>query len=345
MKSGCLLLLALLGAASGRGEPAAEVIAFNTVGDMLAGDMWDAIYPWDVIVALQDFPADWPVVGLGTTSTTFANGEVLALGTAAQPLFHYCDPAYPQRVWPVTTAMPFLGLAVCDPATRLTCEARPGEELAPQIRAFCQERQLDLAAVLVEGRLREVGGTIAHDLRKSGSPLTDYGAKTTDYLLPFSSAETAVWQVGGLWAAGAEPQKSLSIAGHPLHLHAVRADRSRGGHFGRGVVETATISVYPLRSVVVVQGDATARDGRRDGAELVFTVANAGGANILHLPLALTVPGEAPLAMQLAGLRPGEAREVRVPIRWADAKAAVTVTLDPANAVREADEGNNTLVF
>ena len=336
------LLLALATTAWGASPPAAAV-AFSTVENMLAGDVWSATRTADVATALAGRPADWPVMGIGTTNADHANGEVVALGTAGWPDVRWCDPEEPQGVWRVLDTMPFVAVAAGDPATAIRVPARAGEELAPQVTALCQQRGLALAGVRAEGRLRAVNGTVAFNLSRAGAPLTGYGVNAGDYLLPFAVSDAAEWQVAGFWTTVADQQRVLSIGGHALHLHGQLADGRHGGHLAKALVESAVITVYPLADVEVRRSNVTLRNGRREAGVVRFEVANTGGLWLLHVPLVGQVGEQVVLRKQLGNLAPGETRQLAVPLSWPTPDAPLTITADPRHEIRETDTTDNVL--
>ncbi len=346
MKRYLLVALLVSGLLPGRAPAAAPVptvMAFNSVTDMLAGDMWDVVYPWDLREALRDYPADWLLLGLGTTTHAFANGEVVARGTVARPELLYCDPEWPQVPRAVTEAMPFLGLAVVDPSTAVAIAARRGEDVHAQVRALCEAKGWPLAAVSVHGRCQGVSGTIAHDLRKSGSPLGDYRVDKAEYLLPFAAAEARPWQILGAWAGTAAGQRCMSIAGHPLHLHGVSDDGQAGGHIGKATADDAIIRVYPVAQLVERQADLTVQSAGRVAGGLVFQVANVGQNRVLHVPVRISAGNASLWQMQLGELAPGVVREVTVPLALPTGR--IEIVVDPANQVLESNEANNRAVL
>ncbi|MBL7183893.1 MAG: hypothetical protein ISS50_05525 [Anaerolineae bacterium] len=114
--------------------------SYNTVERLLAGDLLHTVTITDGQADLVTFPPDWPVVGVDTTDWIGRNGEMMPDGTAGHLRFWWADPATPSgkdgqnmggAVYDlfspspclplsVSPRLPFLGLAIGDPAMAIT---------------------------------------------------------------------------------------------------------------------------------------------------------------------------------------------------------------------------------
>ena len=109
----------------------ATLLAWSTVERLLGGEVLGGPTPGAVRAAVADFPAHWPVVGVGTTDWMDRNGELMPDGHASGLQFWWADPAGPRPgaisdlASPKAGSVlgeprfPFLGLAVGDPTRAL----------------------------------------------------------------------------------------------------------------------------------------------------------------------------------------------------------------------------------
>jgi predicted DNA-binding protein with PD1-like motif len=319
-----------------------RVLVYNSVADLLAGDLQENTSRAAALAELRGASPNAPLIGLGTTSQTHRNGEIVVLGSAGHPEFVWCDPEYPHPVVPASREpLPFLALAACDPRQQIQVALRPGEDLHAQVAQIASARSLSLAAVSVTGTFRDVSGTIAYNLRKEGTPLTQPGVDVTPYLQPFQAPVSAEWRFAGFYTATAEGQSLVSVPGRSLHLHGFRSDHSLGGHLNAATVGEATASLYPLPAPLLRQCDLTVSDLRRSGDTILFTVTNAGANTVAPISVRGVAGGRTLFQLLLPSLGAGQARELSQTPVWPDAERRVTVEVDWANEVRESREDNN----
>ena len=210
-----------------------RMISYNTVADLLAGDLWDVASPAQVAAHLARVPGDWPIMGVGTTAEPARNGEVIAFGTAMAPELVWSDPAFPPTVRLLSSeAIPFLGVAAGNPAEVIVAEAEAGLPIHQQVVDLAQANGLAFAGVRVSGRVSDVNYSIAHNLLKEGTPLTDPDVDKAPFQLFFSVEDDVMWELSGFYAAGAAAQGIVSVPGAPVHLHGFQLDRSRAGPRG-----------------------------------------------------------------------------------------------------------------
>ncbi len=250
---------------------------YNSVADLLAGDLWDTARPATVFADLESTPGDWEIAGVGTTALDARNGEVIAAGVAGSPELVWSDPEFPPTVRTLTVEpVPFVGVGAGNPASVIVAQAQPGEPIHQQIIDLARERGLAFASIRVSGRFSPVSYSVAHKLLKQGTPLTDPAADKAPYQLFFTAEESAEWELSGFYAAGASLQDLVSVRGAPVHLHGFRLDRSRAGHIGSAIVENAEIRLYPLAAPIVHDADLTIRNLIVAGGQASFEAANDG---------------------------------------------------------------------
>ncbi len=269
-----LLLLAALGPPAAAGGPVAApgsqagpavaveptLLVYSTVERMLGGDLLQVVTPPEVRADLARFPADWPTVGVGTTSWIGRNGELMPDGTAAALHFWWADPDSPSQamVLDVTASgvappkagvgFPFLGLAVGDPATAITWTIDEGADVHQWLIQRLTEAGIGLAGVQLQGEFGPVATTVAYNIPLTGLDLSG-GYVGADYFR-FGDYPPATWTMNGLYAADPALQPVISTPGNPLHLHGYQPATMLGGHIGRATALRVTATIWPLAELV-----------------------------------------------------------------------------------------------
>ena len=322
-----------------------RVFSYNTVADLLAGDLWDVASPAQVASDLLTVPGDWPIMGVGTTAEIAHNGEVIAFGTAMAPELVWSDPAFPPTVRLLSSeAIPFLGVAAGNPAEVITAEAEAGLPIHQQVVELAQASGLAFAGVRVSGRVSDVNYSVAYNLLKEGTPLTDPTVDKAPYQLFFTVDDDVMWELSGFYAAGAAVQGIVSVPGAPVHLHGFQLDRSRAGHVGSAIAAQAEIRLYPLAAPEVRDSDLTLRNVMANTGALAFEVVNQG-ANTVAYATVQALAGEAVVAqVQLSSLVSGEPQFITASLPTSVDVDALKLVVDPFNDVLEFDEVNNTVL-
>ena len=319
-------------------------VAFNTVTDLLAGDLWDVSMPDAVAPALSQVPGDWPLMGIGTTAEAGHNGEVIAYGTAAKPELVWADPQFPFTVRTLSTEpIPFLGVAAGDPATAIVVPAEPGRPIHEQIVELAESRHLAFAGVRVSGSFSEVSHSVAHNLLKQGTPLTDPTVDKAPYQLFFDEMGDAQWEMSGFYAASLAAQEIVSVRGAPVHLHGFQSDRSRAGHIGSATVAQATISLYPLKAPVVEDADLAVRRADAGAGQVAFEVVNLGNTTVSHTTVQGIAGDEVVFQFELPAMESQEVQRFEMPAPTGLTADGLRIVVDPFNDVLESDEWNNVL--
>ena len=322
-----------------------RMISYNTVADLLVGDLWDVASPAEVATDLLSMPGDWPIMGVGTTAETAHNGEVIAFGTAMTPELVWSDPAFPPTVRLLSSeAIPFLGVAAGNPAEVIVAEAETGLPIHQQVIELAQAGGLAFAGVRVSGRVSNVNYSVAHNLLKEGTPLTDPTVDKAPFQLFFTVEDDVMWELSGFYAAGAAVQGIVSVPGAPVHLHGFQLDRSRAGHVGSAIAQQVEIRLYPLGAPEVRDSDLTLRNVTATPGALAFEIVNQGANKVAYATVQAIV-GEAVIAqVQLSSLGSGEPQFITTSIPPSADVDALKLVVDPFNDVWEFDESNNTVL-
>lgn len=233
----------------------ATLLVYNTVEQLLAGDLLHTVTISEVQTHLADYPPDWPLVGLGTTDWIGRNGELMPDATAGAPHFWWADPGSPSQAdvidltdYEPPAQFPFLALAIGDPATAITLTLQN----VPDVHAWLEEKLetsgIDLVGVQLRGQFGPVKTSVAYNIPLTGLDLS--GGYVGEDVFRFGEHTTATWTMNGLYAADPTLQPVISTPGHPLHLHGYQPDTMLGGHIGSASAISATATVWPMTGVV-----------------------------------------------------------------------------------------------
>lgn len=132
-------------------------------------------------------------------------------------------------------------------------------------------------------------------------------------------------------SSGKKNTQLRSQSGRPSP--AAKAQRGKRAQSQASAPSKATIAPAPQKPDLVLKSVA-----RAGGNRCRLVVANVGGKRSAATTLRLSAHGRRPTAVALGPILPGQKRAVEAKVA---AGVAWRVKLDPKNAVREADEGNN----
>jgi hypothetical protein len=245
------------------------LLVYNSCARLLAGDLLHTVTVEEVRADLGRFPAEWPVVGVGTTDWIGRNGEMMPDGAAGALRFWWADPSSPShaaihdgadlayvRSLHHPVRFPFLALAVGDTAQRTTWTL----DAVPDVHAWLRERlaaeEIELAGLQLHGRFGPVKTTDSYNLPLTGLDLCG-GYVGADHFR-FVDYPPATWTMNGLYALDPALELLVSVAGMPLHLHGYEPRAMRGGHIGSAAVVHATATVWPLTTVMPRRGHVAA---------------------------------------------------------------------------------------
>jgi len=250
-------------------DPRSTLIALNTVDRLIRGDFFHTVSLEEVLAELRAFPPEWPVGGLGTTNWYRRNGEVVIEGTAAQPSFLWADPGAgapgrivdlladrPEHADELTTPsmtddereprMPFAAIGVGDPERAQAIEFAAGDDLHGVVQRACEEANIGLAALRIEGELASADYEEASHIPLGGAASFDALGKEHGH------AEGERWRVSGLFAANPTVQNIISVLGRPVHLHGRSVETNVGGHVASATSGAAlTAELWPLQDLVM----------------------------------------------------------------------------------------------
>ncbi|MFQ5594566.1 MAG: S-adenosyl-l-methionine hydroxide adenosyltransferase family protein, partial [Anaerolineae bacterium] len=201
------------------------------------------------------------------------NGEMMPDGTAGNPHFWWADPTTPigkdgqamggavrdlRSLAPLLLSspapqLPFLGLAIGDPATAIIWSLQDIDNVHAWLEEKLADGEIDLAGVQLRGEFGPVKTTVAYNIPLTGLDLSG-GYVGSDYFR-FGQYITATWTIDGLYAAAPALQRIVSTAGHPLHLHGYQTETMLGGHVGSATAISVTATIWPLSQVNTRRGE------------------------------------------------------------------------------------------
>jgi len=252
--------------------PQPTLLVYSTVERLLDGDLLHTVTIDEVQTQLADYPADWPVVGVGTTDWIGRNGEAMPDGAAGDLRFWWADPGSPSQAdvidlvsYEPPAQFPFLGLAIGDPATTITWTLRDVPDVHVWLEEKLETNGIDLAGMQLRGQFGPINTTVAYNIPLTGLDLS--GGYVGEDHFRFGEYITATWTINGLYAADPEMQPVISTPGHPLHLHGYQTRDvaglptvpQLGGHVGSAKAISVTATVWPLSQVITksVEADLT----------------------------------------------------------------------------------------
>ncbi|HSH15803.1 MAG TPA: CARDB domain-containing protein, partial [Verrucomicrobiae bacterium] len=185
--------------------------------------------------------------------------------------------------------------------------------------------------------------SVAHNLLKEGTPLTDPAVDKAPFQLFFTETRPVEWDLSGFYAAGRSLQELVSVPGAPVHLHGTQLDRSIAGHIGSALVVAAEISLHPLPAPVVREADLTVMNVRTAGAAVSFNAVNAGSNTVSHATVQGLEGQTVVFQVQLESLAADNPRPVVVNVSDSVNTRALRVVIDPFNDVLESNEETNVV--
>lgn len=323
-----------------------EAFVYNSVLDLLGGDLWDVTFTENVFADLESVSPSWELGGVGTTALDARNGEVIVNGTAGAPELVWADPLFPPTVRTLSNEpIPYVGVGAGNAASLITADVAPGVSIHSQILELAQANGVAFASIRVSGVFRDVSYSVARNLLKQGTPLTDPTVDKAPFQLFFTDDDSAEWQFSGFYAAAGTVQELVSVFGAPVHLHGFRQDRTRAGHAGSAIGQTGEIRLYPLAAPVVRDANLTLSNLSFEDETIFFQVLNSGNGTVSRAAIQLVSGGSVVRQFEVSGLTNGVPQTLSTPIPPHDGVLEFQIVVDPFNDVHESNEADNALVF
>ncbi len=332
------------------GAPAAQaaggttLIAYNTIGAILAGNIWEYSTQEMLLDRLPAFPPQNPFYLIGTTLENFRIGELVGFGTVARSEFYWCNPEYPYDSRHL--AQQKLGVAamlICDPEDRIDLEIPAGVNLHQEIVRQLQERRIDLAAIYVQGTFREVTYSIAFNIDKTGINRKD----TSTFTNVYQETELFDWRFTGVLANDPKTGPLLTYGGSPLHLHGMQMRGKIGGHIVKIVpAEKVVAAVYPISRTEVNLADLALEVLVANNQRIVLKASNKGLVFCEHVKVTAALPdGKLALSTRLATLKPMGSEFIDLKPTAEIQGKNVTFSIDPQDELADPNKANNKVIM
>ncbi|MFQ6136314.1 MAG: acetolactate decarboxylase [Candidatus Hydrothermarchaeales archaeon] len=299
-----------------------EILAINTIEDLLKGDLWEYITLGEV----KETIGKRDCFGLGTT-TKETNGEVIFFTRDDATKFYWIDPESfgAKEIMDDKERFPFI--AIFFPTTERYDFNIEGD-VEEGILECIEETSFKDAALFLDGDFSDVRLSVAAHLPKRGIE-SDLSFKTHE------RKEKSRWMAAGVYTENY--LDALSYHGRKVHLHAIDEDDMVGGHLLSARCEDAKLSVYPIEKVDCLHSDLTVHSGRVVDDSLVFIAENLGFSNTENVKVSVRVDGREHL--EVISLKRRESREMVVELEGRPGR--IEVIIDPDNYILESDESNN----
>lgn len=276
-----LLISSGLVAAQDSDTETPTLLVYSTIERIYAGEVEPSWPLADTQAAVETFPPDWAIVGVGTTNFAAGNGEVMVDGTVAEPHYFWADgdpeniamlfelnahdepgdaEAAPAMIDEPAHEFPVLMLSLASADSALTFEGENVEDVHTWVIEQIEEAGITLAGVQVTGEFETVKTSITLDLPTTGFVVVD-GRISEDIFDYIDYDAPGAWVFDGVYAAEDEAMSIISVPGHPLHLHGYDLDAAVGGHIQSAGAAHVTLTVYPLETIVQAMEGIEAANG------------------------------------------------------------------------------------
>jgi hypothetical protein len=321
-----------------------RLLFFNTLADLLRGDLWQWISQQDLLSRLYIYPERFLVIGLGTTNWPERMGEVLVTGSVAETTFQWANPEYPYRVQSIKEGVfPWIQLGVVDPKSGLEWSLEKTQDLHGTLIEKLRQHGIDRCALSIEATTSLVEYTITYRIPKTGLDLSVPAGKA-EYLRSFKQEGKANWVFHGIYV-----DESLASAcgvppGQPLLLAGYNKESLNGGLLRLARVQSARVRYFPIEQHEVIKSDLSISEVRFHEGRMSIDVRNQGGLTAEHLKVKLSFPDTSrDMEAVLPRLKPGEEVTVRFNVKRTPSDRSVVIHLDPEGQIQESDRSNNRM--
>ncbi|MGQ9859640.1 MAG: CARDB domain-containing protein [Thermodesulfobacteriota bacterium] len=326
----------------GSAENPNRLFFFNTLSDLLRGDLWQWISQQEVVRHLYIYPERFIVVGLGTTNWPERMGEVLVSGTVDKVRFQWANPEYPYRIQDIQDGVfPWIQVAVVDPKNFLELDLERTDDLHGELVRRFRTRRVDRCALVIDAQTNQVEYSLTYRIPKSGLDLTVPGGKEA-YLRAFKEVAQANWIFQGIYVDEALASGCGVPPGQPLLLMGRNTRTQNGGLIRRARIQAARVQYFPIDHHEVIKSDLTVSEVRVHEDRMTVQVKNLGGLTAEHVKLRLSFPDtKREHEAVLPRLKPEEELSVRFRVTKTPGDRTMILTVDPEDQILESDESNN----
>ncbi|MEJ5377744.1 MAG: CARDB domain-containing protein [bacterium] len=319
-----------------------KLLFFNTLADLLRGDLWQWISQQELLHRLYIYPERFLVIGMGTTNWPERMGEVLVTGTVANTLFQWANPEYPYRVQSIKEGVfPWIQLAVVDPKSALEWSLERSQDLHGALIQRFRQEGIDRCALSIEAVTAHVEYSLTYRIPKSGFDLS-VPAGRSEYMRSFQEEGRAKWILQGIYVDESLAPSCGIPPGQPLLLVGYNQETLNGGLVRLARVQNAKVRYFPIERHEVIKSDLSISDVRLHEGRVSIDIRNLGALTAEHLKVKLSLPDtERELEAVLPRVKPGEEVRVRFNVNINRSDRSLLIQLDPEEQILESDRSNN----
>jgi hypothetical protein len=319
-----------------------RLLVFNTLVDLLRGDIWESITQKDISRYFYVYPENFEILGIGTTNRAYRMGEVMLWGPVNSTTFYWANPEYPYQMSEVQDVQfPWIQVALFDPQKGLSLNLKATKDLHGTIMERMRLEGIRISAIQIEAITVRVEYSLTNHIPKTGLDMTGSQGRSP-YFQAFQDERAARWIFFGIYVDEEMTASCGIVPGQPLLLMGYNPETRNGGLIRSAQIKSARIQYHPIENCQVIQSDLLVSDVRIHENRISIDVLNAGELTAGHVRVRLTLPdSEREMDAILSALRPQEDKTVRFRLIKSPSDKTVIVEVDPENDILEAEEGNN----
>ncbi len=326
------------------GQMGNRLLLFNTVSDLLKGDLWQFITQGELGRYLYVYPENHQVIGAGTTNWPERMGEVIVRGTVGKTSFLWANPEYPYQIRTMSDGnFPWIQVAVCDPRSALKHNLDRTQDLHSAIIDQMRQESIRICALHIEAVALHVEYSITYRVPKSGIDLTVPQGRDA-YVRSFLDESRSRWTIHGIYVDEEVAQACGMLPGQPLLLLGQNRETNNGGLIRLARVQSAQIQYYPMESHQVMKSNLGVADIRFHEGRVSVDVRNSGTLTAEHIKVLLSLPDSGrSREVVLSSLRPQEQLTVKFNVKRSPSDKTVVVQVDPEEQILETDRQDNRM--
>lgn len=327
------------------GQIGNRLLLFNTVSDLLKGDLWQFITQGELNRHLYVYPEGHQIIGAGTTNWPERMGEVIVRGTVGKTSFLWANPEYPYQLRTISDgSFPWIQVAVCDPRSALKHNLDRTQDLHSAIIDQMRQERIRICALYIEAVAVHVEYSITYRVPKSGIDLTVPQGRDA-YVRSFIDESRSRWTIQGIYVDEDIAQTCGFLPGQPLLLLGQNRETNNGGLLRLARVQSAQIQYYPIEGHQVMKSNLVVADIRFHEGRVSVDVRNTGALTAEHVKVLLSLPDSGRLREAvLPSLRPQEELTVKFNVKRSPSDKTVMVQVDPEEQILETDRQDNRMV-
>jgi hypothetical protein len=319
-----------------------RLLIFNTLADLLKGDLWQGINQDELGRYLYIYPEHFQVIGVGTTNWPERMGEVIVRGTVGKTLFQWANPEYPYQVRNLRDAtFPWIQVAVVDPKRTLQWTLERTQDLHGAISERMRREGIRICAFAIEAIAQHVQYSLTYRIPKTGLDLSVPGGKEA-YFRAFQDDTRAPWLLFGIYVDEDVAPLCGMPPGQSVLMDGFNRDTNNGGLIRLIGVQSASVQYHAIDSHRVFKSELLVEDVRFHEGRVSIDVRNGGDLTAEHVKVRLSLPdSKREMEAVLPSVKPKEEATIRFNLKRTPTDRDVIVEVDPDGQILDADRRNN----